>query len=91
MIGYIIVCSAVQTVNFVVDFGFGCQENDRDGISLFTDFFQYGNAVQLGHHNIQNGQIIAAAFQVIQSLLTVINGIGAVMIPFQNSDNGFCQ
>ena len=85
--GEIVVGSHVQAGHLVLHLGLCGEYKHRNRIALLTQPPQDLQAVQLGHHNIQNQRVVVAAVQKIQGLLAVVHRIHGVVVFLQQSGN----
>ncbi len=72
-LGEIVVRTDIQAQNLVIVFGFGRENNNRDG-TFFSDLSGGPDAVESGHHDIDNQKIHGGVFHNFQRLRTVIGG-----------------
>ena len=74
-LGEIVVRPGVQPLNAILRVGFGGEHQNGGGAPVGANPACHRKAVQLGHHHIQNQQVIDPQLRILRAGLAVINAL----------------
>jgi hypothetical protein len=84
----VVVGAAVEAVDAVVDVAFGGEEEDGEVFSAFAEFAAEGEAVEAGHHDIQEDEVEGLGAGEFDAGGAVDGCEGAVAFGFEGFDEG---
>ena len=83
-LGQIIVCSGIQPLNAVFQFGTSGEHQDGSATAFCPNFPSHLIAIHFWHHHIQNQQVINPQFRVFRAVLAVIDALRLKALALQN-------